>query len=274
MDEFMKELILPEKRRMAGAFQKITVLILLSAVNVNVFAEKILAQDNEAAAEILDIIDDLWRGESSHAQLTMEVKTANYKRVLAMEAWSKGKDYSMIQILKPKKEKGTATLKSEKNIYTYLPKTDRTIRLTTGMMMGSWMGSHFTNDDLVKESRLRDDYIPEVSFRGERDSKNIIQLTLIPKEDAPVVWGKIVVDIELPDYIPLKEIYYDEDLEISRTMVFSNVKTIGRRKLPMLLKIVPADKPNEYTQLLYQFIEFDVDINDRFFSISELQRYK
>ncbi len=248
---------------------KTAVLIILSMASFSA-----LAQDNETAGQILGIIDDLWRGASSHARLTMEVKTANYSRVMAMEAWSKGKDYSMVQILQPKKEKGTATLKSGNNIYTYLPKTDRTIRLTTGMMMGSWMGSHFTNDDLVKESRLRDDYIPEVSFRGLKNNKNIIQLTLIPKEDAPVVWGKIVLDIELPDYIPLKEIYYDEDLKVSRTMVFTEVKAIGRRKLPMSLKVVPADKPSEYTQLLYQFIEFDIDINERFFSISQLRRYK
>lgn len=232
----------------------------------------------ESANDILDIIDDLWRGESSHARLTMEVKTANYQRILEMEAWSKGKDYSMVHILKPKKEKGTATLKSGNNIYTYLPKTDRTIRLTSGMMMGSWMGSHFTNDDLVKESRLRDDYDPEISYLGESDiqgeQKNIVRLTLVPKEEAPVVWGKIVLDIEIPDYIPLKEIYYDEDLSVSRTMKFSDVREVGHRKIPLTLKVIPEDKPEEYTLLSYEFIEFDIEIKDRFFSISELRRYK
>jgi len=252
-------------------FKNIFIFTFLSLTSLNV-----VAQSNQTAIEILDIIDDLWRGESSHSSLTMEVKTKNYYRVLGMESWSKGKDYSMIRILKPKKEKGTATLKSKKNIYTYLPKTDRTIRLTSGMMMGSWMGSHFTNDDLVKESRLRDDYVAEITFQGAIDSKEgskkIVKLTLIPREDAPVVWGKIELDIQLPDYVPIKEIYFDEDLEVSRTMVFTDVKKVGRRNLPMTLKIIPADEPKEYTQITYQFIEFDIDITERFFSISELRR--
>jgi len=252
-------------------FKNIFIFTFLSLSSLNA-----VAQSNESATEILDIIDDLWRGKSSHSNLTMEVKTKNYYRVLGMESWSKGKDYSMIRILMPKKEKGTATLKSKKNIYTYLPKTDRTIRLTSGMMMGSWMGSHFTNDDLVKESRLRDDYVAKITFQGVVDSKEgskkIIKLTLVPREDAPVVWGKIEMDIQLPDYVPIKEVYFDEDLEISRTMVFTDVKKVGRRKLPMTLKIIPADEPNEYTQITYQFIEFDIDLTERFFSISELRR--
>ena len=254
-------------------FKNIFIFTLLSLTSLNV-----VAQSNQSATEILDIIDDLWRGESSHSNLTMEVKTKNYYRVLGMESWSKGKDYSMIRILKPKKEKGTATLKSKKNIYTYLPKTDRTIRLTSGMMMGSWMGSHFTNDDLVKESRLRDDYVAEITFQGaidsKEDSKKIIKLTLIPREDAPVVWGKIELDLQLPDYIPLKEVYFDEDLEVSRTMIFTDVKVVGHRKLPMILKVIPADEPEEYTQITYQSIEFDIGIAERFFSISELRRAK
>ena len=253
--------------------KKFFIIPFLSLLSLNA-----VAQGNQSATEILDIIDDLWRGESSHSNLTMEVKTKNYHRTLDMESWSKGKDYSMIRILKPKKEKGTATLKSEKNIYTYLPKTDRTIRLTSGMMMGSWMGSHFTNDDLVKESRLRDDYVPEITFQGAIDSnqnsKNIIKLTLIPKENAPVVWGKIELDLQLPDYVPLKEVYFDEDMEVSRAMIFTDVKVVGHRKLPMTLKVIPADEPEEYTQITYQFIEFDIDIADRFFSISELRRTK
>ena len=104
--------------------------------------------------KLLDDVDDLWRGQTSEAVLTMEVVTKNYQRTMKMRGFSKGKEKTLVRILKPIKEKGTATLKSGNNIYTYLPKTDRTIRLTSGMMMGSWMGSHFTNDDLVKESPL------------------------------------------------------------------------------------------------------------------------
>ncbi len=141
-------------------------LILTCGVDASLSAET--KNPTEWAKEILRKIDDLWRGDSSHGILTMKVQTKNYTRTLRMEGWSKGKENSLVKIISPLKERGTATLKSDSTIYTYLPKTDRTIRLTSGMMMGSWMGSHFTNDDLVKDSRLEDDFDPTISFEGER----------------------------------------------------------------------------------------------------------
>ncbi len=226
----------------------------------------------ERAREILRIVDDIWRGASSHGVLTMRVKTEHYTRTLKMEGWSKGKDHSLVRIISPLKERGTATLKSENNIYTYLPKTDRTIRLTSGMMMSSWMGSHFTNDDLVKESRLEDDYHPTISFEGEREGRQVIEFTLMPKPEAAVVWGKVVITTRAADYIPLTEIFYDEDMAVARTMTFSDVKKMGGRMIPAVLKVVPTDKPEEYTELVYEEITFGIEIKDSFFSLAQLKR--
>jgi hypothetical protein len=202
----------------------------------------------------------------------MKVKTANYTRSLTMEGWSKGKEKTLVRIISPLKEKGTATLKSGNNIYTYLPKTDRTIRLTSGMMMGSWMGSHFTNDDLVKESRMEEDYYPKISFEGERDGVEILEFTLIPKPDAAVVWGKKVLTIRAKSHIPIKEFYYDEDMKIVRTIAFTDIKVLGGRRLASVLRVAPEDKPNEYTELAYEEMEFDMKLDDSFFSISRLKR--
>jgi len=125
--------------------------------------------DEQRSRQILREVDDLWRGTSSHAKVSMRVKTEHYARAMRMEAWSKGKEQTLVRIIAPLREKGTATLKSGNNIFSYLPRTDRTIRLTSGMMLGSWMGSHFTNDDLVKESRRDADYNPSISYEGMRD---------------------------------------------------------------------------------------------------------
>ena len=226
----------------------------------------------ERAKKILREVDDMWRGKSSHVNFSMKVKTANYTRSLTMEGWSKGKEKTLMRITAPLKEKGTVSLKSGNSIYTYLPKTDRTIRLTSGMMMGSWMGSHFTNDDLVKESRMDEDYIPEITFEGERDGLKIIEFTLIPKPDAAVVWGKLILTITADDYIPIIEFYYDEDMTMVRTMRFSGIRVMGGRKLASVLRIVPEDKPGEYTELVYNEMEFDIDLKDSFFSIARLKR--
>jgi len=224
------------------------------------------------AKEILRQLDDLWRGTSSHSILSMTVKTAHYTREMQMEGWSKGKNKTLVRILSPLKDKGAATLKSGNEIFSYLPKTDRTIRLTSGMMMGSWMGSHFTNDDLVKESRMDQDYNPSITFEGMRDGQDVMEFTLIPKSDAAVVWGKIVAVILTKDYMPVKYTYYDEDMKVARTMTFSRYEMLAGRIRPKVMRVVPADKPEEYTELVYDKLELNVELDDDFFSLSSLKR--
>ncbi|MBI4828355.1 MAG: outer membrane lipoprotein-sorting protein [Nitrospinae bacterium] len=224
------------------------------------------------ARAILDEIDDLWRGESSRALVAMTVTTAHYTRRLLMEGWSRGKDNSLVVIREPLKERGVATLKTGDSVYSYLPKTDRAIRLTAGMMMGSWMGSHFTNDDLVKESRLSGDYDPIISFEGERAGRRIIEFTLTPRPEAPVVWGKIVIEAYADTKLPIVSVYYDEDGKVARTMTFSKIHKIGGRLMPGLMRVVPADKPEESTELEYREIEFDLPLGEEFFSLSNLKR--
>jgi outer membrane lipoprotein-sorting protein len=221
---------------------------------------------------LLDRVDDVWRGDASHARLSMKVKTEHYERTMEMEAWSKGKNYTLVRIEAPLKERGSATLKAEDTIYTYLPKTDRTIRLTSGMMGGSWMGSHFTNDDLVKESRMRQDYDAEVSFRGERDEREVIELTLTPKPDAAVVWGRVVTVVDAETLNPVKITYYDEDLEVARTAKFGDVGPLGGRTIPRSMTMTPADHPDEFTRIEYEKLDFDVDLEPSFFSVSRLER--
>lgn len=206
-------------------------------------------KDSERARKILREIDDLWRGESSFGRFSMHVKTRHYTRSLQMEGWSKGTEKTLMRILKPLKEKGTSTLKSGKTIYSYLPRTDRTIRLTSGMMMGSWMGSHFTNDDLVKESRMDEDYIPRISFEGLRDGKQVIIFELKPKADAAVVWGKLELMVTKKDYLPVYEKFYDEDMKLARTMTFDNIILLAGKPRPSVMRLTPADKPDEYTEL-------------------------
>jgi outer membrane lipoprotein-sorting protein len=249
-------------------------LILLTAIIFVIPFVSFSEEDNgrKRAYEVLEIIDDLWRAGSSEAQLQMEVKTEHYTRTMVMDSWTKGKDKSLVRIVMPLKEKGTVSMKNGNTMYTYLPKTDRVIRLTSGMMMGSWMGSHFTNDDLVKESRLSEDYVPEVTFEGDRDGQGIIEFALLPKPDAPVVWGKIVITVHSKNYLPIESQYFDEDMVLARTLTFDDIKEMGGRTIPVVMHMVPADKPEEYTELVYKKIEFDIDLQDSLFSLMQLRR--
>ena len=253
---------------------RIAALIIVSIISTTLLCPQPSSAETarERAKKILREVDDLWRGKSSRVKFSMKVKTANYSRNLTMDGWSKGKEKTLVRIIAPLKEKGTTTLKYGNTIFTYLPKTDRTIRLTSGMMMGSWMGSHFTNDDLVKESRMEEDYDPEITFEGTRDGLEIIEFTLIPKPEAPVVWGKIILTVRAKSHIPIREYYYDEDMKLVRTISFTDIRVLGGRRLATALRVVPQDKPGEYTELVYNKMEFDIDIKDSFFSIARLRR--
>jgi len=222
--------------------------------------------------QILDKVDDLFRSKSSQALATMTVTTTHWQRSLSLEMWSKGKEQSLFRILAPKKEKGTATLRSGNDIWNYLPKVKRVIKLPSSMMAASWMGSHFTNDDLVKESRMADDYTFEITFSGEKEGQKIVEVTCHPKPEAAVVWGKVIVRALKKEYLPLFIKYFDEDLRLARTMTFSEVSQFGRRTIPSLVTMVPEDKPKESTVIHYKQMDFDIDLKDSFFSLRTLQR--
>ena len=241
---------------------------LISAVLL-AFSTTALAAD-PTVDELLAGTDDLTRGNSSQAVMVMEVKTARYERTVKMEAFSQGTENSLIRILEPAKEAGISTLKVGDNIWNYLPKVDRTMKVPAGMMSGAWMGSHISNDDLVRESRLSEDFDYQITERPAGDAGQwVIELT--PKPDAPVVWGKIVATIGA-DKLPRTIAYHDEDGELVRTMTYSNIEEIGGRTIPTRFTVIPADKPEEYTAISYEELAFDVEIPESTFSLQALRR--
>ena len=230
------------------------------------------AQDgDELARELLDATDDVQRGESSHARVSMHVKTSRWERTMTMEAWSKGEEKSLIKILSPAKEAGMSTLKVDDNIWNYLPKVDRTMKVPAAMMSGAWMGSHFSNDDLVKESRMADDYTYEIVEMPTDTAEGLYVIELVPKPDAPVVWGKVVVKIRGEDRMPVSIEYRDEDGTPARTMTFADVRELGGKLVPCKMTLLPADKPEEFTEVVYEMLEFDVEIPDSTFTLQALR---
>jgi outer membrane lipoprotein-sorting protein len=225
----------------------------------------------QSPKEIVDRVDRLLRGSSSHGKMEMRIKTEHWSRTLDMEVWSLGTEYSLVRVTAPPREAGTATLKAGNEVWNYLPRVDRTIKVPPSLMMGSWMGSHFTNDDLVKESRMVDDYDIAISFDGERNGVEVWEFSLTPKPEAAVVWGHIEEQVRKKDLMPTWARYYDEDGKLVRTLTFSDYKTMGGRLVPSVMKVVPTDKPDEYTMLVYKELEFDVGVTKDFFSLRNLR---
>lgn len=228
------------------------------------------AQTDPQVLEIIDQVDRLMRGESSAGLMRMEIDTEHWSRALDMRIWSLGTEHSLVRVESPVREAGTSTLMVENEVWNYLPNVDRTIKVPPSMMLGSWMGSHFTNDDLVKESRLIDDYDIVISHDGPRDGTDVWEFTLVPKPDAPVIWGRIEQQIRKRDRMPIWARYYDEDGSLVRTMDFSEFKVLGGRTLPTRMVMEPTDG-EERTVVTYLELEFNVGLDEDFFSLRNLR---
>lgn len=228
------------------------------------------AQTDARVLEIIDEVDRLMRGESSTGRMRMEIDTENWSRALEMRVWSLGTEHSLIRVDSPPREAGAGTLKVENEVWQYLPRADRTIRIPPSMMLGAWMGSHFTNDDLVKESRIIEDYDIVISYEGDRDGEEVWEFTMTPKPEAPVIWGRIEQQIRKGDRMPLWARYYDEDGTVSRTITFSDFGSLGGRLVPTRTVIQPADS-EERTVVTYLELEFDVGLSEDFFSLRNLR---
>ena len=212
-------------------------------------------------------IEDQHTGRSSRSRMLMQVATEHWQRRLEMAGWSLGRDYFLVRILEPAKERGVATLKADREVWNYLPKVDRVIKIPSSMMGGAWMGSHITNNDLVKESHIDEDY----DFTLEEETESYWRISGIPKPDAAVIWGKIVYQIEKKRRVPQQVRYFDENLVPVRDIQFDKVQLVGKRPTPLRMTVQPLDKPSERTVLEYRELVFDVPVEQNFFSLRNLK---
>lgn len=244
---------------------------------ISILGMVLLATTNLSAQNLEEIIrkaDEKFRGNSSQGEMTMIIGRPTWSREVTMKSWTVGDHYSLIYITAPAKGKGQVFLKRNKEMWNWVPNIERMIKIPPSMMMQSWMGSDFTNDDLVRESSLAKDYEHILLAEEKTAGYDSYKIELIPKEDAPVVWGKVVMWISKTDYLWLKGEYYDEDGILVNTEILSDIKMMGNRKMPTRLEMIPADKPGQKTVLIFKNIEFDVKIDESFFSQQNMKKVK
>ncbi len=229
-------------------------------------------QDAPDPAQLVRRIERTLEGRSAISTMTMTIRTKSWSRRLRMKAWSKGRDYALVRVLEGgPRETGLMTLKREKQLWNYLPQAGRTMKLPSGMLGDSWLGSDFTNDDLVRGNSIVDDFEVTLVGTGRQEGREAWRVRLTPKPTAAVVWARIEMLIDRAFCIPLLETFYDEDGALARTMTFSEIRSVGWRHFPARVAVVPEDTARE-TAISYDEIEFDVPIPDDTFSLHRLQQ--
>lgn len=225
--------------------------------------------------ELVDRANKALRGDSSHGKLSMTIQTPEWSRTLEIEGWNKERTYAFIVIRAPAKEKGETTLRRVNEMWLWMPKVERVIKIPPTMMHSAWQGSDFTYEDIVKADSIVKDYTHKLLSTKRETERTVYHIEALPKPDAPVVWGKVITDVALYDsdqaVVPLLEEDYSERGELIRTITLSDVKMLGGRRVPARLECVPSKK-GQKTILQYKDLQFDVPLADDFFSYQRLQK--
>lgn len=247
--------------------KKIIYMVFISLI----YTSSLSAQD---AKEIVKKSDELMRSKSSYAEVTMTVIKTDWTRTVEMKNWALEPDYALIYITEPARDKGSVTLKRKKEVWSWIPTAQKVIKIPPSMMLQPWMGSDFTNDDLVKESSVVNDYTHTVIGEEKFNGYDCYKIQSAPKPDAGVVWGKLLIWIAKGAYFQLKVEFYDEDGFIVKTYLGNEIKEMDGRTIPTYWEMIPVDRPGEKTVFIYNKILFNYDVNESFFSERNMKRVR
>ena len=228
-----------------------------------------------SAGEIIKKAEDKFLGEkTSQGIMTIKIVRPAWQRNITVKSWSKGKDFSLTLVTAPAKEKGQSFLKRYNELWTWNPTISRMIKLPPSMMSQGWMGSDYSNDDILRETSILDDYSQKLLGEENAQGYACYKIELIPHEDAAVVWGKIIAWISKDEYFQMKSEYYDEDGYLIRTMLSSEVKIFDDRKLPSMMEIIPEEEEGQKTMVIIESLSFNKPISDSFFSQQNMKRVR
>ncbi len=241
-----------------------TILLSLLSINLN-------AQD---AKEIIRAADELIKSKSSYAEFSMTIVKTDWSRTIGMKSWALEPDYALLYVTEPARDKGTVTLKRKKEVWNWIPSVQKVIKIPPSMMLQSWMGSDFNNDDLVKESSVIDDYDHTVFAEENYNGYDCYKIESIPKPEAGVVWGKLYSWITKKELMQLKVEFYDEDGFLVKSFIGSDIEPLGGRTFPTHWEMIPEDRPGEKTTFDYDKIEFNINVQEKFFSERNMKRVR
>lgn len=224
----------------------------------------LLAQD---AREIVRIANDKWNGEeTSTGTMSMTIVRPTWERTVTFRNWTKGTEYALTLITGPARDKGQTFLKRGNEMWIWNPSISRLTKLPPSMMSQGWMGSDYTNDDILRESSVVNDYTHEIIGEELIEDRPCYKIKLIAKDDAAVIWGSQIRWIDKKDYLFLKAELYDEDGYLIRTETGSEIKLMDGRLIPTRIELIPAEEEGNKTIVVFESIEFNRPIDDSFFS--------
>ncbi len=243
---------------------------ILLALIIFAFPFHALAEERDGKTIVRDAINH-WRGLSSYTEMTMIIHRPDWERSMTMQAWTKGDDRSLVRVIEPKKDRGNGTLTDDNNMWSYSPKINRVIKVPSSMMGQSWLGSDFSNKDIVRADDIVDEYEHTVlSVENTEDGVTVFEIESVPHEDAAVVWGSEVMRIR-EDHVVLEHSFFDQDGELVKSLKTMEITNMGGRTIAKRQRMSKADEPDEWTEIQVNDVQYEVDLKDSLFTLSNLR---
>jgi len=245
-------------------------LLLVMVMATVTAAAPAAAAEERTATDIVRAAIDHWRGLSSYTEMTMVIHRPDWERSMTIRAWTRGQDQTLVRVVEPKKDRGNGTLIDDNNMWTYSPKINRVIKVPSSMMGQSWMGSDFSNKDIARADDIIDQY--EHRFLSERmvDGVTVYEIESVPHEDAAVVWGREVLSIR-DDYVVLEHAFYDQDGDLVKALRSHEIAEMGGRTIALRQRMSKVETPDEWTEISVNTVEYDVELGDEIFTLSNLR---
>ncbi len=225
--------------------------------------------ERDATAIVRDALNH-WRGLSSHGVMTMTIHRSDWERTMSMESWSEGEKRSLVRVTEPRKDRGNGTLIDDNRMWTFSPKINRVIKVPSSMMNQSWMGSDFSNKDISRTDDIVEQYDHTLLRTFEMDGQAVYAIESIPHEDAAVVWGREVLRIR-EDNVMIEQHFYDQDGVLVKTLKTLDIREMSGRSVAARQRMIKAETPDEWTEISIDSIEFDVELGDNVFTLSNLR---
>ncbi|MEH6548940.1 MAG: outer membrane lipoprotein-sorting protein [Pseudomonadales bacterium] len=229
-----------------------------------------LSHGEPDAREIITKAMDHWRGVSSYGEMTMIIHRPDWQRTMSMKSWSKGSKHSLVRVTAPAKDAGNGSLLKDNNMWTYTPKINRVIKVPSSMMGQSWMGSDLSNKDIAKSTDIIDQYDHSLLESREEEGHTTWIIQSVPHEDAAVVWGKEIYHIR-DDMVMLEQQFWDQDGRLVKAYKANEIKALGGRMVATVMRMQEVDKPGQWTELRVLDNQFDIELSDNLFTLSNLR---
>ena len=249
-------------------------ILLLTLFITSCHISQTMAQEKISAVEIIQKADEKVRGKTNTSIMEMEIIRPTWKRSVTMKSWGRGMEYSMTYITSPAKDKGQVFMKRVTEMWNWMPSIGRMIKIPASMMSQGWMGSDYTNDDILKESSIVVDYTHKIATEENINGHVTYKIEMIPKEDAAVIWGKVYKWITKDEFIQIKSEYYDEDDDLVKSDHSYDFKIMDGRLIPTRIEIVPANEEGKKTVIYIKETKFDIDLPESFFSQQKMKRIR